>query len=164
MASAPLSLRLSATRIPCLLFLSILYARLIMRLIMNKLIIGLLGLTFSSLIFAQEMTCLDKLLPFNRHSGLHQVTNDEWSDGKEILDSESAANALKFLTNSKLLCKTNEVTIKVQPICTATVADLPQSNICFTFTNVGYFVISRDNVRNINFIFSKDKRFQDRKI
>ena len=157
-------IRLGATRIPCLLFLSILYARLIMRLIMKKLFIGLLGLTFSSLVLAQEMTCLDKLLPFNRHSGLHQITNDEWSDGKETLDSESAANALRFLTNSKLLCKTNEVTIKVQPICTATVADLPQSNICFTFTNVGYFVISRDNVRNINFIFSKDKRFQDRKI
>jgi len=136
--------------------------KLCMRLNMNKLIIGLLGLSFSSLVLAQELTCLDKLLPFNRHSGLHQVTNDEWSDGKETLDSESAANAIKFLTNSKLLCKTNEVTIKVQPICTATIADLPQSNTCFTFTNIGYFVISRDNVRNINFIFSRDKRFQDR--
>ncbi len=156
-------LRLSAKEIPCLLSLMNLYAKLCMRLKMNKLIIGFLGLSLSSLVFAQEITCLDKLLPFNRHSGLHQVTNDEWSDGKETLDSESAANALKFLTNSKLLCKTNEVTIKVQPICSATIADLPQSNTCFTFTNLGYFVISRDNARNINFIFSRDKRFQDKK-
>jgi hypothetical protein len=118
-------------------------------------------LCFSLSAFAQELTCLDKLLPFNRHSGLHQVLRDEWSDGKEVLDTEGAEAALKFLTNSKLLCRTGEVVVKLAGTCSQTVADLPQSNTCFIFTNLGYFVLSRDNVRNINFIFSRDKRFSE---
>ncbi|WP_408098666.1 hypothetical protein ACJVC5_07070 [Peredibacter sp. HCB2-198] len=111
--------------------------------------------------FAQEMTCLDKLMPYNRHSGLHQLTKDEWNDGKETMDAESAKIALLTLVNAKLLCKPNEVAIKVFPVCSSIVADLTQSTTCFAYTNLGYFVISRDNGRNVNFIFSKDKRFSE---
>lgn len=116
-------------------------------------------LFFSHFSYAQTMSCLDKLLPYNKHSGLHQITRDEWNDGKEVFDNESAKNALLFLTNSRLLCRADEVIIKVTPSCSLLIADLPQSQTCFAFTNLGYFVISRDNGRNINFIFSKDKRF-----
>jgi hypothetical protein len=116
-------------------------------------------LFFSQLSFAQEMTCLDKLLPFNRHSGLHQLSKDEWNDGREVFDQESARSSLFFLTNSKLLCKTDEVVIKVQPACSTMIPDIPQSHSCFVFTNLGYFTITRDAGRNINFIFSRDKRF-----
>jgi hypothetical protein len=126
-----------------------------------KKIIGLLILLTSFQTFAQELTCLDKLLPYNRHSGVHLVTKDEWTDGKETFDADSMKTALTFLVNSKLLCKTNEVVIKVLPVCSLTIADLPQSNTCFAFTNVGYFVASRDNSRNVSFIFSKDKKFSD---
>ena len=128
---------------------------------MNRVIFSvfILGLSLSS--FAQELTCLDKLLPFNRHSGLHQVLRDEWTDEKEALDAEGAESVLKFLTNSKLLCRTGEVVVKLAATCSQTVADLPQSNTCFIFTNLGYFVLSRDNVRNVNFIFSRDKRFSE---
>ncbi len=119
-------------------------------------------LLFSNSSYSQSLTCLDKLLPYNKHSGLHQVTREEWNDGKEALDNESAKNALIFLTNSRLLCRSDEVIIKVAPSCTLLLADLPQSQTCFAFTNLGYFVISRDNGRNINFIFSKDKRFSER--
>ncbi len=128
---------------------------------MKRMIFGIFILSFSLSSFAQELTCLDKLLPFNRHSGLHQVLRDEWTDGKEVLDTEGAESAVKFLTNSKLLCRSGEVIIKLAATCSLTIADLSQSNTCFVFTNLGYFVLSRDNVRNINFIFSRDKRFSE---
>lgn len=128
---------------------------------MNRMIFSVFILCLSLSSFAQELTCLDKLLPFNRHSGLHQVLRDEWTDGKEVLDAEGAESAIKFLTNSKLLCRTGEVVVKLAATCTQTVADLPQSNTCFLFSNLGYFVLSRDNVRNINIIFSRDKRFSE---
>lgn len=124
-----------------------------------KKIIGLLILFTSLQSMAQELTCIDKLLPFNRHSGLHMVTRDEWNDGKEGIDAEGAKSAITFLINSKLLCKTGEVVIKILPVCAQTLADQPQSNTCFAYTNVGYFIVSRDNGRNVNLIFSKDKRF-----
>lgn len=127
---------------------------------MNK-HMALLFLFLSLSAGAQELTCLDKLLHFSRHSGLHQVTRDEWSDGKEMMDPESVKGALAFLTNSKLLCKSNEVTIKVHPVCASLLPDLPHSNTCFVYTNVGFFVVSRDIGRNMNFIFSKDKRFSE---
>lgn len=115
--------------------------------------------SFSS--FAQEMTCLDKLLPSNRHSGVHQVTRDEWSDPRDLFDEETTKNVVRFLTNSKLLCRQGDVVIKIQPECSSTVADIPQSFSCFVFTNLGYFTVTRDNARNFNFIFSKDKRFSE---
>jgi hypothetical protein len=118
----------------------------------------------SSIGLSQEMTCLDKLLPNGRHSGLHHVTKDEWYDGKEALDIEGAKNSLTFLTNSKLLCRKDEVVIKVFPVCSIIIPDLIQSNTCFVYTNVGFFVISRDNARNTNFIFSRDKRFSEPKL
>lgn len=126
---------------------------------MKHILISLFFLLFSAISVAQEITCLDKLLPYNRHSGLHQVFFDEWTDGKEILDAQAAETALKFLVNSKLLCKTDEVIIKVAPVCSHIIGDLDQSTTCFAFTNVGFFVFSKDNVKNINIIFSKDKRF-----
>lgn len=123
--------------------------------------VSFLFLFFSQISYSQSLTCLDKLLPYNKHSGLHQLTRDEWHDGKEFLDNESAKNALIFLTNSRLLCRTDEVIIKVAPSCSLLLADIPQSLTCFAFTNLGYFIISRDNGRNTNFIFSKDKRYSE---
>lgn len=128
---------------------------------MNKALIAFIVLTLNLSAFAQEMTCLDKLLPYNKHSGLHLITRDEWNDGKEMLDSEGAKNVLAYLTNSRLLCKGHEVVIKVSPVCTPILPDLTQSNTCFIFTNLGYFIATRDNGRNVNFIFSKDKRFAE---
>lgn len=128
---------------------------------MKYLSLILLAMLYTTVSFAQEINCVDKLLPYNRYSGLHQLTKDEWTDGKELLDAEGVKTAVTFLTNSKLLCKTNEVVIKVFPVCALTIADLPQSNSCFVFTNVGYFVVTRDTGRNTNFIFTKDKRFSE---
>ena len=128
---------------------------------MNKALIAFIVFTLNLTALAQEMTCLDKLLPYNKHSGLHLITRDEWNDGKEMLDSEGAKNVLAYLTNSRLLCKGHEVVIKVSPVCTPILPDLTQSNTCFIFTNLGYFIATRDNGRNVNFIFSKDKRFAE---
>ncbi len=128
---------------------------------MNKALIAFIVFTLNLSVFAQEMTCLDKLLPYNKHSGLHLITRDEWNDGKEMLDSDGAKNVLAYLTNSRLLCKGHEVVIKVSPVCTPILPDLTQSNTCFIFTNLGYFIATRDNGRNVNFIFSKDKRFAE---
>lgn len=111
--------------------------------------------------FAQEMTCQDKLLPQNRFSGVHIVSREEYNDGKDVFDADGAKSAWSFLVNSKLLCKKNEVVIKVQPICSTIMADLPQSQTCFLYTNLGYFIVSRDNSRNVSFIFGRDKRFAD---
>lgn len=128
---------------------------------MKKLLILITFLVLHASAFAQTMTCMDKLMPYGKHSGLHQLTKDEWNDGKEFLDAEGAKVALLTLVNVKLLCKPNEVSIKVMPICSTIIADLTQSTTCFTYTNLGFFVLSRDNGRNVNFIFSKDKRFSD---
>jgi hypothetical protein len=126
---------------------------------MKKAAILFMLFSFNLAAFAQEITCLEKLLPFNRHSGTHQLDRNEWNDGKDVLDEESARVAVTFLTNSKLLCKAGEVVINIDPVCAQIIAGLPQSNTCFLFTNLGYFIISRDNGKNVNFIFSKDKTF-----
>lgn len=128
---------------------------------MLKAIIATLGLTLGLSVEAQSLTCLNKLLPYNKHSGLHQLTRDEWNDEKEQLDAEGARSALTFLVNSRLLCKSGEVVIKIAPQCGALLPDVPQSQSCFIFTNLGYFIVSKDNGRNVNFIFSKDKRFSE---
>ncbi len=113
---------------------------------------------------AQDIACLDKLMPNSRSSGLHQLSKEEWNDSINIeLDGESSKLAIKTLTQSKLFCKIDEVKIKLEPVCTQTVADLPQSLSCFVFTNIGYFTVTRDAGKNTNFIFSKDKRFADPK-
>lgn len=128
---------------------------------MKKIAIILCIITLHASAKGQELTCLDKLLPFNRNSGLHQVTKSEWNEGKEILDAEIARAALLFLTDSKLLCKTNEVQLRIYPTCSNIIADIHQSNTCFVFTNVGYFTITRDHAKNINFIFTRDKSYAE---
>lgn len=128
---------------------------------MLKAIIATLGLFLGLSVEAQSLTCLNKLLPYNKHSGLHQLTRDEWNDEKEQLDAEGARSALTFLVNSRLLCKTGEVIIKIAPHCGTLLPDVPQSQNCFVFTNLGYFILSKDNGRNVNFIFSKDRRFSE---
>lgn len=111
--------------------------------------------------FAQELTCLDKLLPFNRYSGSHLLTKEEWTDNKDTLDAESAQAALRSLVGSKLLCKQDEVLVRIAPVCHTVVADITQSNACFVYTNVGYFFITKDSGKNTNFVFSKDKRYSE---
>jgi hypothetical protein len=116
---------------------------------------------FSFSIFAQELTCLNKLLQYSRHSGLHQLSKEEWSDGKDYLDAEGARSAYVSLTGGKLMCKTGEIEIKIEPVCQQIIADLAASNVCYLFSTLGYFIISKDSKSNVNFIFSKDKRFTD---
>lgn len=119
---------------------------------------------FATAAFAQDITCLDKLMPTSRYSGLHQLTKEEWQESAELLlDTESAKLAIKTLTQSKLFCKPDEVIIRTEPVCSVIVADLPQSLTCFVFTNIGYFTISKDNGKSTNFVFSKDKKFADPK-
>jgi hypothetical protein len=126
---------------------------------MKNVCFGFMFVMLSLSAFAQEITCLDRLLPFSRFSGHHTIAKEEWYDGKDALDIESAASAVTFLANSKLLCRPNEVVIKIEPVCGPMIADLPQSNTCFVFTNLGHFLIIRDNGRNTNIIFTKDKKF-----
>lgn len=128
---------------------------------MKKTSIAFLLLVLSVSSFAQGLTCLDKLLPYNRHSGLHQLTPDEWRDENESLTPEKALVAVTFLTNSKLFCRTGEVVIKLDPFCGRTLQDLPESNSCFVFTNLGYFILTRDHASNTNFIFTKDSRYSE---
>jgi hypothetical protein len=119
-------------------------------------------LAFSFMSFAamaQQINCLDKLLPFSRHSGLHHLAKEEWSDGRDTLTPENVKIALRALVTSKLFCKPEEVTIKIDPVCQHLSADISESNACYVYTNVGYFFVTRDNGKNTNFIFSKDKRF-----
>ena len=147
----------------CSLAMTFPHAKLFKKRLINMkklaIIITLFSLHLSA--FAQELTCLDKLLPYNRSSGVHLVSRDEWTDGKDFLDADGAKAAFTFLTSGKLLCKPNEVIIKVQAVCSQILADLPQSNTCFLFSNIGYFIMSRDIARNTSIIFSKDKKFSD---
>ena len=126
----------------------------------NLILAAALSLTSISS-FAQGMTCLNKLLPYSRYSGLHQLTKEEWSNGKEWLDEESAKSAFNALVGGKLMCKSGEILIKIQPECKLLLADIPQSNVCYIHSNLGYFFISKDSGSTVNFIFSKDKRFSE---
>ncbi len=123
---------------------------------MKKLIL-LLTLTASFSSIATEINCLDKLLPVQRTSGVHQLSREEWEDGRDVFDAEGAKASLSYLVNSKLLCRQNEVVIKVEPTCSQIAADIQQSFSCFVFTNLGYFIITRDISRTNNFIFTKNK-------
>lgn len=126
---------------------------------MKKMAFALLVIFFSLSIKAQQLTCLDKLLPVSRHSGLHQLSREEWNDGKDGLDSTNVVAAFNSLTGGKLFCRPGEIQIKVQPICQLVITDIPQSNVCYLHTDLGYFVVSRDNGKTVNFIFSKDKTY-----
>lgn len=128
---------------------------------MNKLIFFVLSLFWSFQGFSQDITCLNKLLPYNRHSGLHHLASDEWSNAKDYLDPEQVTLSLNYLTQSKLFCRAGEMVIKIHPACTPILGDIPQSNTCFAYTNLGFFIISKDNNKNINFIFNRDKRYAE---
>ena len=110
---------------------------------------------------AQELTCLDKLLPNNRYSGIHQVMKEEWSDDSTELNNINAKTVLQYLLRSKLFCKDQEYKIAIEPFCTKLSADIQKSNTCFAYTSIGYFVFTRDLGKNTNFIFSRDKTYAE---
>lgn len=116
----------------------------------------LMVVSFNS--FAQSMSCLQKLLPYNNNSGVHQVVKEEWDLGKDSLDSEAATKAMRFLTNSKLFCRDNEISVTIDSVCSQVLSDVPESLVCYLQTNLGHFVITKDRMRNLNFIFSRDKK------
>jgi hypothetical protein len=126
-----------------------------------KTLTGLFFLIMSLSSVAQEMSCLDKLLPYNKFSGSHVLNRDEWPESREALDPEISKRALTYLISSKLLCKQDAVSIKLEPVCSLIDMNQVQSQSCFIYTNVGFFVLNRDNGRNINLIFNRDKRFSD---
>jgi hypothetical protein len=117
----------------------------------------LLGI--STQVVAQEMTCLDKLMPASRHSGLHTLSREECSRCTNGLDAGSASTAFHTFIRHKLLCRTNEIEVKIDPVCQWVTADVPESNVCFVYTNLGHFVINRDSNRTFNIIFTRSDRF-----
>jgi hypothetical protein len=102
-----------------------------------------------------RLSCIDKLLPTNRFSGLHQLTRQEWNDGKNELDPTAARQAVTAVLYSKLLCKQDEINITIEPNCMLVVADRETSNVCYVESNLGFFFITKDSGRNVNFIFSR---------
>lgn len=108
---------------------------------------------------AANITCLDKLLPFSRHSGVHQLSRQEWNDGQSTLNPNAALAAIRSLTEVKLLCNSSEINVVVQPVCNKVIQDQDSSLVCFLFTNLGYFIIAKDGARTTNIIFSRDTRF-----
>ena len=128
---------------------------------MNKFLLMTLLLVMTSGALAQELTCLDKLLPNNRYSGLHQVTKEEWNDGQPEFNNIGAKAALQFLLRSKLFCKDAEYKIVIDPFCSKMSPDIQKSTTCFAYTNLGYFTFTRDIGRIVSFIFSRDKTYAE---
>jgi hypothetical protein len=127
-----------------------------------ELILIFIFMVLSLPLFAQSIPCQDKLLLYNRTSGAHLLTKNEWNDGgKDALDSDSALSAFRTLIINKLMCLESEITVKIAPACQTFLVDIPQSTTCYLFTSLGYFFISKDMGRNVNFVFSKDKRFPE---
>lgn len=122
-----------------------------------KLFLALILSALSFSVIAQEMTCLDKLLPYNRHSGVHMLTREQCSGCVDVLNKDSAKMALKTLLNSRLFCNESDVTLTLDPICDFVSRDIPESNVCYLKTNLGYFFISKDYARNFTFIFTRNK-------
>ncbi len=122
-----------------------------------KLYFTLIVSAFSFSVMAQGLTCLDKLLPFNRHSGVHMLTREQCSTCADVLTKDSAKLALKTLLNSRLFCSETDVILSMDPVCDLVARDLPDSQICFVKTNLGHFFISKDYARNFNFIFTREK-------
>ncbi len=122
-----------------------------------KLILVLVLSIFPFALLAQGLTCLDKLLPFNRHSGVHILTREHCSGCMDTLTKDSAKFALKILLNSRLFCHEGDVTLSMEPVCELVSRDLPESSVCFVKTNLGYFFISKDYAKNFNVIFTREK-------
>lgn len=112
----------------------------------------------SSAAFAQGTTCQNKLLGFNRYTGLHSLMKDEWTDNLSTLDPQTAVAAMDALVLGKLICRRGELTLSASPTCKQMISNDSFSTVCYAPTNLGHFVISRDIGKNLNFIFSKDKK------
>jgi hypothetical protein len=104
---------------------------------------------------AANLSCIDKLLPSSRYSGTHQLSKQEWSDGKNELDPVAARQAIQALVFSKLLCKQSELSLTLEPSCSHMLADRDDSHVCYAETNLGYFFLTKDQGRTVNFIFSR---------
>lgn len=128
---------------------------------MNKVLITLILSLFASGAIAQELTCLDKLLPNNRYSGLHQITKEEWQDTGTDFNNVAAKVALNSLLRSKLFCKETEYKIVIEPFCSFLAPDIAKSQVCFAYTSIGHFTFTRDSGKNVNFIFTRDKTYAE---
>ena len=102
-------------------------------------------------------------MPYSRYSGAHQLHIEEWDDGQESVDAKSALKAFESLIGEKLMCRENEVVIKLSPVCQMISSGLKQSQVCFLFTNLGHVIISKDKGKNTNFVFTRDNQFADSK-
>ena len=110
--------------------------------------------------FAQ-LRCVDKLLPIPRPSASHQLADNEWRPGTEVMLPEDAQRAVNSLVFGKLLCRDNEIEFTTLPTCAPIDATMPGSNTCYYSSNLGYFIITQDTAKNANFIFHKVKRTAD---
>jgi hypothetical protein len=114
-----------------------------------------LFITMPVLAGVPKLSCIDKLLPSNRFSGLHQLTRQEWNDGKSELDPVAARQAVSALLYSKLLCKHDEINLTIEPSCGHILVDRDTSHTCYVESNLGYIFLTKDSGKNINFIFSR---------
>ena len=108
--------------------------------------------------FAQ-MRCVDKLLPVPRPSAGHQLTNTEWTPGAGVgMTVEEAQRAINALVFGKLLCRNQEIEFATAPTCGMVDATIPDSLVCYSSSNLGHFVLTKDSAKNVQIIFNKAKR------
>ena len=118
------------------------------------------GFIFALLVtnsFAQEIRCLDKLLPFPRPSANHQLSKIDWTPSQEKLGPQEAKLALESLLYGKLFCSVKEIEIKSEAICHELLEGVGTTSVCVVSTNLGNFIVNKDYQNNANFTFLKDK-------
>jgi hypothetical protein len=107
--------------------------------------------------YAQEIRCIDKILPFPRPSAVHQLSKNDWTPSQEKLAPAEARIALESLLFGKLLCRSQEIEIKSEALCKDLIEAVATTSTCIIVTSLGNFTINKDYQNNANFIFIKDK-------
>lgn len=106
-----------------------------------------------------QLRCIDKLLPIPRPSAPHQLSQGEWRSGTgERISTEDAYRAVFDLVFAKFLCRENEIAINPTAICSEPDPTIPELSSCYINSSLGYFVITQDTAKNVNFIFHRVRR------
>ena len=120
------------------------------------LVLVMITINFAS---AQEVRCIDRLLPMPRPSATHQLSSNDWTGNNTTLNSEDARNALRALVFDRYFCNAEEIEIENNINCQQMDLNQNSSMTCYLTTSLGQFVLTKDSVQNVNIIFHRGRRF-----
>jgi hypothetical protein len=112
-------------------------------------------LLLSSVSYAQEILCIDRLLPIPRPSATHQLAYNDWTGAPGALNSDSAKLALEALVFEKLFCESSDIEFSTTVNCQQLDPNRITSTTCYSASSLGQFVLTKDGAQNVNIIFHR---------